>query len=502
MTTATASALRPFVPRLAAAWQRDRGDEIAQVLDASLLGLDISGFTALSERLAERGKLGAEELITLISRCYSGLIEIGRRYGGDVLKFRGDALLLSSTVSSTRNAPPARRSRCRRSSGSRERASRASGRCSSGWRGVVSGACHFFLVGHHHRSWSCAGRRRRRRSNSKMRPSRAKCSSAARTAAALRGSSASERDGAFLLRSEPTTGAAAAPRRAGAPGTTSRPSCRRHCAMLDRRRGDRGRAQAGDGGVREVHRHGPAGRDASSGAAALSALGDVVSADDGRARLTWLESDIDGDGGKLYLVAGAPASAGDDEERMLRAARADRRRRRRPADRRRREPRPRARRPDRLARAARTYAVMGDTVNLAARLAARAATGRDPRDGRRPATGADRFDTTSRQFLMKGKSKPVTGPHGRRAIGEAVEEPGRSLPLVGREQELAKLVEAVNAVRMRRAAPSRSSASRASGKSRLVEELTERRRLPDSAAHCEPYSSSTPFGPLRGCSGR
>ena len=64
------------------------------MLDASLLGLDISGFTALSERLAARGKLGAEELIVLISRCYSGLIDIAERHGGDVLKFRGDALLL------------------------------------------------------------------------------------------------------------------------------------------------------------------------------------------------------------------------------------------------------------------------------------------------------------------------------------------------------------------------------------------------------------------------
>ena len=38
--------------------------------------------------------------------------------------------------------------------------------------------------------------------------------------------------------------------------------------------------------------------------------------------ITWLESDIDVDGGKIYLTAGAPASPGDDEERMLRALRA------------------------------------------------------------------------------------------------------------------------------------------------------------------------------------
>src|SRR4051794_41775160 len=93
-TTTAVGAFAPYVPRLAARWDDEAPGRPARVLEASLLGLDISGFTALSERLAERGKLGAEELIVLISRCYSGLIDIAQRYGGDVLKFRGDALLL------------------------------------------------------------------------------------------------------------------------------------------------------------------------------------------------------------------------------------------------------------------------------------------------------------------------------------------------------------------------------------------------------------------------
>src|SRR5450755_4517053 len=94
MTATTSVGFRPYVPRLAAQWDAVAPGERARAIDASLLGLDISGFTALSERLAERGKLGAEELIMLISSCYSGLIDIAERYGGDVLKFRGDALLL------------------------------------------------------------------------------------------------------------------------------------------------------------------------------------------------------------------------------------------------------------------------------------------------------------------------------------------------------------------------------------------------------------------------
>jgi len=94
MSIGVATGFRPYVPRLAAEWDLTAPGERARVIDGSLLGLDISGFTALSERLQEKGKLGAEELIMLIGGCYSGLIDIAARYGGDVLKFRGDALLM------------------------------------------------------------------------------------------------------------------------------------------------------------------------------------------------------------------------------------------------------------------------------------------------------------------------------------------------------------------------------------------------------------------------
>ena len=57
------NAYRPYVPRLALEWDAADPGARGRTLDASLLGLDISGFTALSERLSERGKLGAEELI-------------------------------------------------------------------------------------------------------------------------------------------------------------------------------------------------------------------------------------------------------------------------------------------------------------------------------------------------------------------------------------------------------------------------------------------------------
>src|SRR4051812_27318354 len=83
----------PYVPRLAAGWSGPPAKE----LDGSLASLDISGFTALSERLQARGRAGAEEVVGLVSGIFGGLIAISDRYGGDVLKFRGDALLLFFT---------------------------------------------------------------------------------------------------------------------------------------------------------------------------------------------------------------------------------------------------------------------------------------------------------------------------------------------------------------------------------------------------------------------
>ena len=86
--------LSPYLPRLVRGWSTERAGPRARTLDGSLVSVDISGFTALSERLAVKGREGAEELVRTISGIFAALIEVGERHGGDVLKFRGDALLL------------------------------------------------------------------------------------------------------------------------------------------------------------------------------------------------------------------------------------------------------------------------------------------------------------------------------------------------------------------------------------------------------------------------
>ncbi len=56
---------------------------------------DISGFTALTERLAQRGPAGTEELTRIINNYFGQLIEIISAHEGqvEVVKFAGDALL-------------------------------------------------------------------------------------------------------------------------------------------------------------------------------------------------------------------------------------------------------------------------------------------------------------------------------------------------------------------------------------------------------------------------
>ena len=495
-----ATGFRPYVSRLAAEWSASAPGEQARVLDGSLLGLDISGFTALSERLQEKGKLGAEELIMLIGQCYSGLIEIAGRYGGDVLKFRGDALLMlfDGSGHEARAASAALAMQRFIAEGG------AAGESSVGpvqlamCAGLVSGDCHFFLVGRHHRELIVCGPSASLTLELEDAAEQGEVLVSARTAEALEGFVAADRGGAFLLR--PDAGDTELPLLPDDPDLAQYDLADLVPPSL--------RAAIGQNAIEPEHRSVTAAFVKYSGtdelvqrldeaAAALSDLADAVSAETEERRVTWLESDIDRSGGKLYLVAGAPASEGDEEERMLRTLRAvvdahvgppisvgvnrgpvlagpigsDRRN---------------------------TYAVMGDTVNLAARLAARAEKGEILATDDVLQRSRTRFEATSRQFLMKGKAKPVTGYSVGPIAAEAVETARELLPLVGREAEMATLREALDAARMRQSRAVELVGEPGAGKTRLVEELVSSALgFQVLRARCEPYSASTPFAPLR-----
>ncbi len=63
-------------------------------VEGSLVFADISGFTTMSEKLAESGKEGAEWLTEFINTYFQLMLDISREYAGINLKFGGDALLL------------------------------------------------------------------------------------------------------------------------------------------------------------------------------------------------------------------------------------------------------------------------------------------------------------------------------------------------------------------------------------------------------------------------
>src|SRR6516225_1688506 len=90
-------AFAPFLPRLVHGWLADEPERRWRALDATVVFVDISGFTRLSERLAKRGRAGAEELTDIIGSCFSELLAVAYAEDGALLKFGGDALLILFT---------------------------------------------------------------------------------------------------------------------------------------------------------------------------------------------------------------------------------------------------------------------------------------------------------------------------------------------------------------------------------------------------------------------
>ncbi len=101
-TTSRASAeiLRPFLPApLIRAWSENpgRAPVWSERLNGSLMHCDVTGFTAMSERLAERSKEGAEIMVDVLNQFFERMLGIADTWGGEQIKFGGDAMLLLFT---------------------------------------------------------------------------------------------------------------------------------------------------------------------------------------------------------------------------------------------------------------------------------------------------------------------------------------------------------------------------------------------------------------------
>jgi class 3 adenylate cyclase len=63
-------------------------------METAVLFADISGFTSLGEACAKQGVRGNEELAFCINRYMEGMVKNFGKYGGDIIKFVGDALIV------------------------------------------------------------------------------------------------------------------------------------------------------------------------------------------------------------------------------------------------------------------------------------------------------------------------------------------------------------------------------------------------------------------------
>ena len=319
----------PYLPRLVVEWAATEPLEHWREVDGSLVSVDLTGFTALAERLQAKGRAGAEELVLAVGGVFEGLIGIAYRRGGDVLKFRGDALLLlfSGDVHAERA--------CRAASEMQWFIDHTGGQMSSVGEvqlsmatGIYSGTCHFFLVESSHRELVIAGPAATETMRLEDAAGAGEVLVSPATAAAVGPSwLAGERGGAAMLELDRDPEAAAPPvfddeacRASGFDLEPFVPAPLRAYLKLEA-----GEAEHRQVTAAFVKFTGVEALLAKGGPEAVSGPLDELAALVGRLTtelgITWLESDIDVDGGKLYLLAGAPSSTGADEERMLRALR-------------------------------------------------------------------------------------------------------------------------------------------------------------------------------------
>ncbi|MBT8240626.1 MAG: hypothetical protein KJN63_05310, partial [Acidimicrobiia bacterium] len=318
--------LERFVPRFLDTWDHDAGGRSWQVRDGTLCFIDISGFTALSERLARRGRVGAEELVGVLNRVFGAMLREVYSRGGSLIKFGGDALFLmfegdGHTVQAASAAVGMRRS-LRESSAVPTSVGRLHLRMSIG---LESGPVHMFRAGKIHQELLVVGPTATAVSQMESVADAGEIVVGPQARQHLPPGSADRlKDGGFLLkwrteRAEPS-------------GLIER-------TLIDPAVVESGvpvelRDLLASGEVENEHRTGTIAfvefrgvddRLANDGPAVVADLIDefvCAAAEEALAEgVTFLATDLGKDGGKVLLSTGAPFTKEDDEGRMLRACR-------------------------------------------------------------------------------------------------------------------------------------------------------------------------------------
>ncbi len=479
-------------------WLDSEPENAWRELDATYVFGDVSGFTALGERLARRGRVGSETLTDAISAVFVALRAAVRAQGGEILKFGGDAILAMFTGPGheARGAAAALGVQGVIATLRVPGAPRAAQRLAMSV-GVASGTAHLFLAGEDPRDLVVAGPLASEVVAREGEAEPGEVLLATATAAALPDgctTPADERVGTLLTarpaseRVEPPTPGPDADPTPGLP-----PHMRDHEPDLGEHRNVTVAFLQFRGSDRLLARRGPE--------ALAAALDEIVGAT-ARACAEWevayVSSDVDRDGGKLILSAGAPVASPDDDDRMLHALR-DVVGRDWPL-----EVRAGVNRgpvfsadigePDR-----RVWSLMGDAVNLAARVMANAEPGAvlaTPAALRRVRDDFER--TPVEPFKAKGKSAPVRAEAVGPATGARASERPAVTPLVGREKELAILHAALDAARAGERRLVELVGEPGIGKSRLAgavrEAAADMNVLP---IQCGPYAARTPYMAMR-----
>lgn len=472
--------------------------------EGSLAFADISGFTRLSEKLARRGKIGAEELALALSDVFEALLDAPRD-GGDLLKFGGDALLLfyqgnDHALRAAHAADEIRRALAR-VGGLDTAVGRVRLRMSIG---IASGPVSFHVVGTDHLELLVLG------------PTAS--TTTAMESAADAGEILVSRTTADLLPARWMRGAKGDGVLLGRPGElaplplrtnlgrdsleTYLPRRLRPLIMAGRAEREHRLATIGF-----VHIGGVDALLASEGPAAvfdrLQQTAVIIEAVTTEHDVTIIGTDLAPDGAKYILATGVPESGEEDDARLLVTARkiieqVDALPIRIGLN------RGRVFAGDVGAPFRHVYTIMGDPVNLAARVMGRAGWGQVLAHADVVRHGNDRVRTTPvAPFLVKGKTQLVEAA----TVDEL--DTGRSsrddrrvnrlgLPLVGRVDEMALLLSAADDALAGRGRTVELVGDAGIGKSRLVAELRAARPgLPVLTIEGDPYRTTVPYGGLR-----
>ncbi len=494
--------LQPYLPRLSLEWLATEPERLHRRVDGSMVFVDISGFTALSEKLAKLGRVGAEEMADAINTCFSELLVLAYAEDGGLLKFGGDALLLlfsagSADEDATRAARAAigMRKRLREVGLIQTPGGRVKLRMSVG---VHTGAFDFFLVGDSHRELIVTGPAATEVVTMEGTAGAGEIVMSPATASHLPRASVGDAKGpGIFLRSAPAGGSpslvSVIPDVPDDLLMRSVPVATRDSLLSGVLEPEHRQVAVGfihfDGMDELIEREGPA-----SAAQGLDRLVRDTQAAVDELEVCFLASDVDADGGKLILTAGAPRAVGDDEERILLALR-------RIVEQERTIPirigvnhgpvfagdiGPHYRR---------TYTVMGDTVNLAARLMAKAGPGEIYASGSVLERSATRFQTSELEpFMVKGKAKPVQAWSVGTTIGRPKYSAAEDFPLLGRREEMALIRAAQSRARDGERVTLALVGEAGVGKTRLLDEMLKGcGDFRFTSATGETFTAATPY---------